>query len=281
MSHSTYKQGRLQAYRRRTTCRRQDCVICADPIRGPEIRAPCGHYYDSSCLVDLFRSATVDESLYPPRCCNQPFILHEVRRFLGEGLAKAFQTKALEFSTSNRVYCHRPTCSSFLGAATAAPHSYWCSKCLSLTCGQCKQATHAPRPCDTEHDHEVLNLAEQQGWKRCPNCHHLVELSLGCFHMTCRCRKQFCYLCAADWKTCDCPQWEEGRLLDAAAVRVNRQLPQGQNAQPDAAFQRMVGQEAERLRTNHDCQHGQWRLRHGAARCESCHKLLDRYLLVS
>jgi hypothetical protein len=39
-----------------------------------------------------------------------------------------------------------------------------------------------------------------------------VELSTGCFHMTCRCKAQFCYLCAARWKSCACVQWNERRL---------------------------------------------------------------------
>ena len=126
------------------SCSRQECVICTDPIRGPEVRAPCGHYYDVSCLIDLFRSATSDESLFPPRCCRDPFVLQDVRQFLGEGLAKAFQAKAQEFGTPNRVYCHRASCSAFLGAATTSPHIYRCTKCLSRTCGQCKHAAHTP-----------------------------------------------------------------------------------------------------------------------------------------
>ncbi|KIP11509.1 hypothetical protein PHLGIDRAFT_477035 [Phlebiopsis gigantea 11061_1 CR5-6] len=257
----------------------QDCVICQDPIRGPEVRAPCGHYYDVSCLGDLFRTATIDESLYPPRCCQQSFVLRDVRRYLGDTVARAFEKKALEFGTANRVYCHRPACSAFLGAATSTPRSYLCLSCYIRTCGQCKQADHAPHPCDTAQDREVLNLAEQEGWKRCPGCSHLVELAYGCYHMTCRCRKQFCYLCAADWKTCGCPQWEEQRLLDAAAVRVERRLPRGAVPPPAPAYQTMIREMAERLREDHDCQHSNWRYRSGGGRCENCDFVLPRYLL--
>lgn len=219
--------------------------------------------------------------MYPPRCCQRPFVVQDVRRFLGEGLVRAFQTKALEFGTPNRVYCYRPTCSSFLGAATTSPTSMRCDKCLTRTCGQCKQAAHSPHPCDTEHDREVLELATREGWKRCPGCSHLVELAFGCYHMTCRCRKQFCYLCAADWKTCSCPQWEERRLMAAAEIRVNRQLPNGGAPPAAPALRDMVFREAERLRVNHACQHTDWRIRTGPGRCESCNYRLDRYLLVS
>ncbi|GJE85955.1 IBR domain-containing protein [Phanerochaete sordida] len=255
----------------------QDCVICTDPIRGSQIRAPCGHYYDATCLGELFRGASVDESLFPPRCCNQQFVVQEVRRFLGEKLYQSFQTKALEFGTANRVYCHQPSCSAFLGAATPTPVAFYCTECHTNTCGQCKQNSHGSRPCETERDREVLALAEQEGWRRCPGCSHLVELAHGCYHMTCRCRKQFCYLCGADWKTCGCPQWEENRLLNAAAVRVERQNPRAANPL-NVDFGRLVREEAERLRTNHDCQHQYWRYRSGGGRCESCSFMLPMYL---
>ena len=46
--------------------------------------------------------------------------------------------------------------------------------------------------------------------------------------MTCRCRTEFCYLCHARWKTCQCPQWDERRLLAAAEERVDAELGMGQ-----------------------------------------------------
>ena len=52
----------------------------------------------------------------------------------------------------------------------------------------------------------------------------MIELNIGCFHMTCRCRTEFCYLCRARWKTCPCRQWDEERLLAAAEQRVDAQL---------------------------------------------------------
>ncbi|KAJ1328857.1 hypothetical protein MN608_05586 [Microdochium nivale] len=33
---------------------------------------------------------------------------------------------------------------------------------------------------------------------------------------SCRCRFEFCYLCAAQWKTCTCNEWDENRLRDRA-----------------------------------------------------------------
>ncbi|KAH9950515.1 hypothetical protein B0H21DRAFT_538336 [Amylocystis lapponica] len=190
--------------------KRENCVICTDTIKGPEIRAPCGHYYDQACLIDLFRSATTDESLFPPRCCQQPFILADIRRYLSVELSHSFERKSKEFNTPDRVYCHRQSCSAFLGPTSPSAVPRTCSTCHAQTCGKCKGPVHFPRSCpDDADDAAVLALAEEAGWKRCPGCRQLVELTQGCYHMTCRCRKQFCYVCTETWKTCNCPQWDE------------------------------------------------------------------------
>jgi hypothetical protein len=52
----------------------------------------------------------------------------------------------------------------------------------------------------------------------------MIELAHGCYHMTCLCKAEFCYLCQKMWKTCACTQWDEGRLVAAAQARVNAQL---------------------------------------------------------
>jgi hypothetical protein len=76
-----------------------------------------------------------------------------------------------------------------------------------------------PNDADTQ---ALLQAARIAGWARCYRCRMMVELTQGCYHMTCRCRAEFCYLCAAHWKTCPCPQWDEDRLLLDAQRRVGR-----------------------------------------------------------
>ncbi|KIJ51602.1 hypothetical protein M422DRAFT_243896 [Sphaerobolus stellatus SS14] len=49
----------------------------------------------------------------------------------------------------------------------------------------------------------------------------MIELKTRRNHMTCLCRKQFCYLCRATWKTSSCTQWDEYRL-DVAVEQVDR-----------------------------------------------------------
>ena len=188
-----------------------------DRIEGPVIRAPCGHDYDVDCVVGLFRAATTDESLFPPACCRQPFNFQRLRQHMDRELASLFEKKAREFSTQNRVYCSRASCSAFLGPATNSATAMACNGCGTQTCGHCKKAAHsASQRCTNDADKEVLAMATREGWKRCPRCGLVVELIYGCNHMTCRCNHQFCYLCLARWKTCGCLNWDPIRLTEAA-----------------------------------------------------------------
>ncbi|KAI9057163.1 hypothetical protein FKP32DRAFT_1661796 [Trametes sanguinea] len=257
----------------------QTCVICRDDIDGPVVHAPCGDTYDVDCLVSLYRAATVDESLFPPSCCRQAFDFQEVRPYMHSQLVKLVDKKTIEFGTKNRVYCHRPTCSAFLGAATAAVTRLLCTTCWHYTCGHCKGAEHnASVRCTSAEDAIVVALAEQEGWKRCPGCGHLVELSVGCYHMTCRCRHQFCYLCTATWKTCTCAQWDEARLLTAAQNRVERRgIRPAMRGGANVVWDQRVAREAERLQHDHDCAH-RWRYVSNPGRCDGCGHHLRLFL---
>lgn len=197
------------------------CVVCQDPIHGREIHAPCGHYYDIDCVTDLFRSATRDETLFPPRCCGKNIPFTRVRSHLSRTFVRSFQEKRAEFSTLKRVYCSSPTCSRFLGPISEGVFGgrvYTCPEqgCRRRTCGKCREQHSGDRThvcCPDADATQVLELSRASGWARCPGCTHMIELHLGCFHTTCRCGTEFCYLCRAAWKTCACPQWDEQRLV--------------------------------------------------------------------
>ncbi|KAH8100559.1 hypothetical protein BXZ70DRAFT_158368 [Cristinia sonorae] len=189
-----------------------DCTACGDLILGPVIHTLCGHTYDLGCLEVMFRKATTDESLFPPKCCQISIPLSDVEEYLDQDLVDLIGKKFVEFSTPDRVYCARSTCSAFLGPASTKVSALYCLECTSTTCGLCKEESHLGRLCTADLSKDVLDMATKEGWQRCSSCKHLVELNHGCFHITCICKAQFCYLCAAPWKTCNCPQFDEGRL---------------------------------------------------------------------
>ncbi len=250
-------------------------------IRGAEVLAPCGHHYDAPCVLELFAAATRDESLFPPRCCRREIPLAMIQPFMAASALKAYREKAAEFGTPKRVYCARQACSRFLGAqfeATSASRAAPLMKCPAVGCSTttCSGCKNEVKPsilhlcAGSDADTAVLKLAETSGWARCPRCRTLIELNQGCYHMTCRCKAQFCYLCQASWKACACPQWDEERLFRAAEARA---------ADNDVGLG-ILGA-LQQLREHHECTHERWRYRGGGGRCEECDYYLPRYLFVS
>ncbi|KAG6332880.1 hypothetical protein ID866_6215 [Astraeus odoratus] len=162
-------------------------------------------------------------------------------------LATEFREKGREFGTLNRVYCAQQTCSRFLGPLTEGPFgpaTYDCPApgCTTRTCARCRGRydgwLHICRQ-DQGAEH-VLNMGRTEGWARCPGCSQMIELNMGCYHMTCRCRTEFCYMCRARWKTCRCPQWDERRLLAVAEHRVDAQFGAPRRAQPAQQQQQLA-----------------------------------------
>lgn len=82
------------------------------------------------------------------------------------------------------------------------------------------------------------------------------------------------YICGQLWKTCDCAQWDEDRLM----ARANQVI--GRDNHPVAGLVRelQVNQAAANLRERHNCTHENWRYVSGSHRCEECYYVLPRYI---
>ncbi|CAF3335890.1 unnamed protein product [Rotaria socialis] len=261
--------------------RRKKCTLCMEYTIKTDPCLPCKHIYCIDCLQELFTKSMQDETLMPPRCCQQIIPVNLARLTLNE--IENFNAKQLEYSTKDRLYCSRPTCSAFIPPAHITNSIGTCPKpgCGITTCSICKAASHGTLDCPKDEETSgVLAIADQAGWSRCYQCRALVELTQGCFHMTCRCHAQFCYLCKKPWKNCPCPQWDESRLVTEARIRSARipahQMRQTNNrGQADEHVQRMV----DRLRANYECRHtNQWEYRAGGGRCDECSDYLRQYL---
>ncbi|KAJ8075532.1 hypothetical protein PM082_021162 [Marasmius tenuissimus] len=257
------------------------CVICMDriPYQRAFHAAACGHYYCRVCLVDLVQACTRDESLYPLRCCKQNLSLPGVLPFLDTKTRINFQIKAREFDIqpNNRLYCTNPVCSTFLGSNTGGKRTVTCTTCFTTMCTGCKKASHLGECTENEAFRQLQALAREEGWQTCPGCRRIIDLHHGCFHMTCKCGTQFCYLCAAPWKNCGCPQWDEGRLITTARLRLQQEM--GPRIEPNAAVvERQVQQRVQELRTYHNCDPHRWRHRQGGGQCEECGFYLPLFL---
>ncbi|KIW21806.1 uncharacterized protein PV07_12768 [Cladophialophora immunda] len=254
------------------------CDACREPKKYFDVvAAPCNHEYCRDCLRDLFGASLTDESLFPPRCCRQNIPLDAVSIFLTSELKQEFQQKKVEFSTPNRTYCSRPQCSFFISAENIVDEIANCPSCAARTCTICKSESHEGQDCPRDTALQAtMNLARDNGWQRCYSCRRLVELDIGCNHITCRCGHQFCYICGARWKTCTCLQWNEDRLLARANQVVQRDVPQLPANNPDRIGR--VQEAARILRDRHNCAHQTWRYIPGPHQCEECYFHLPKYI---
>ena len=258
------------------------------------MKTPCDHNYCKDCLVSLVSAATTDESLFPVRCCRINIPIESVTRYLPTALLATFQAKAKEFSTpaNARVYCCIPTCSAFLGNAEEVKQNrlvHWmssysnlrCDNCRVETCVDCRQRAHPNDTCKQNNAAEqVKNLARSQGWQTCPACKRIIELAFGCNHMTCYCGCEFCYECAARWKTCGCEQWEERRLYATAEARLQRELGERAREQRPEQWERRLHTFAQELRVNHECYPTHRWKGHGPGNCEECGSYMPLFLKV-
>ncbi|KAL9118182.1 MAG: hypothetical protein Q9187_005277 [Circinaria calcarea] len=112
---------------RRSTKRREqhECVACSEMRE--TIQGQCRHYYCRICITRLFTDATVDETLFPPRCCGQTLPVSLVRSFISTELTAEIERKAIEFGTPNRTYC--TTCGAFINPDRIEGHWGDCLAC--------------------------------------------------------------------------------------------------------------------------------------------------------
>ena len=156
-----------------------ECVACTE-LR-VTLQVPCQHQYCRTCVVRLVSDATVDESLFPPRCCGKIMPISLIRPYIGADLAIKIEHKAIEFSAPYRTYC--AFCGSFINLYDIEGSRGRCIACDANTCILCKQKYHNQDcPEDTAIE-DVLRIAREEGWQRCLGCQTLVERREGCNHM--------------------------------------------------------------------------------------------------
>ena len=162
----------------------QNCVVCSDEFRARRlITAPCGDHYCKACIGQLYDLAMTDESLFPPRCCRQPIPLRIATPMLTSGQIEKCLEKRIEFSTPNRTYCHDTSCLAFIRPDNISGEKAMCI-CGALTCIVCKAAGHEDDCPEDPAYASLMAFATAEGYQTCRQCKRLVELSIGCNHMT-------------------------------------------------------------------------------------------------
>lgn len=165
--------------------RMSECVSCMKSLVPFFLCvAECKHEYCRDCLRTVVQNALVDEAMFPPRCCKQPFAMDSMRPFLTPELVSNYGEKKVEFEIEDRTYCSNLSCSTFLYPDNILHNEGVCPNCFTVTCVFCKAPEHngdCPKDFGIQ---EVMELAAKEGWKRCEKCHRVVELKVGCNHIT-------------------------------------------------------------------------------------------------
>ena len=193
------------------------------------VALPCDHSYCLGCLRNVFTTALGDIQLFPVRCCKLPLDVRLALLCLAEPVYRTFIQRHFELSldAADRMACPNKRCGSVIDLSgldqssrfTGAP--FLCPDCQTRVCFKCRGPwdphSDVMRSCEAilqqreaeeqkksrrseAEEKEFQELVFTKKWQRCPKCSRVVELTVGCNHMTCVCRTEFCYECRAIWK---------------------------------------------------------------------------------
>ncbi|CAD6570948.1 MAG: hypothetical protein ASARMPREDX12_003992 [Alectoria sarmentosa] len=183
----------------------KDCAVCGLELEESNfIIAPCGDTYCGGCVNELFDRAAKHEFNFPPRCCGQIIPLESTEWLLSRDIYYKFLEKSEEVSTTNRTYCSDPECATFILTKAIDGREAKCPACQKLTCTVCKAEVHKGDCLEDPAIQPILTAATMAGFQQCLQCKRMIELSDGCYHITCICGAEFCYICGVKWKTCNC-----------------------------------------------------------------------------
>lgn len=154
------------------------CSLCLDKFDYNYLNIlECEHKACHDCLRTLFAN-------YPARCCSNIDITSERAQILGADIVEAYIQKRLEKESGANFYCSRPHCSAFIPFERIFDTTAICPACHEYTCTECRQYDHGYQPCAPNRETEMTReLAQQEGWRACHGCGHIIERTLGCNRM--------------------------------------------------------------------------------------------------
>lgn len=200
----------------------ETCVICLDEIDVGQIFSVdgCLHRYCFSCMNQHVEVKLLNGML--PKCphegCNSELKIETSRKFLTPKLIEIMSLRLEEASipVTEKIYCPYPDCSALMSKSEVLEYSKRtlfgtaerlgvrkCSKCENLFCINCKVPWHSNTSCldykrrnpyPPAADAKLKTLADENLWRQCVKCNHMIELESGCYHMTCRCLISFMHI---------------------------------------------------------------------------------------
>ncbi|KAM3256534.1 hypothetical protein ACQJBY_049154 [Aegilops geniculata] len=227
--------------------KRETCAICLEDTDVSKIHVveDCAHRFCFCCMKEHVKVKLLHGTL--PACpqdgCTTKLTVEGSKIFLSPRLLDIMVQRIREgqIPATQKIYCPYPKCSALMSLSEMkhplqessskytiadAATLRKCVKCRGSFCISCKVPWHDRMSCydyksrypqARPDDAKLQNLARQQLWRQCVKCKHMIELSEGCYHMTCVCGYEFCYTCGKEWKdkkaTCSCPLWDEDNII--------------------------------------------------------------------
>jgi len=178
------------------------CGICMDAKSGEEMfrNQNCSHLYCGDCIGSHV-AAKIQENISMVKCpepkCKGAIEPENCRAIIPKEVLDRWENALCENVVlgSQKFYCPFKDCSAMMICdAEEVITISECPYCNRLFCAQCKVLWHAGLDCSEfkKHDErgreelQVLALAKNKSWRRCPKCKFYVEKTEGCQHISCR-----------------------------------------------------------------------------------------------
>ncbi|KFA77351.1 hypothetical protein S40288_04340 [Stachybotrys chartarum IBT 40288] len=184
------------------------CNSCTADLNSLSVlhHLPCGHEYCLGCLTDMVKTATVDESKMPPRCCTQPVPAVTIQELLDLEIQEAFleAVERLSAPKESGLFCIDRLCGEYLPRGRLNlkhPSTRTCLKCGAGICISCKQTAHAMNWDCPGSSRAVQDLKGSGGTllRRCYKCGRMANPIPQDPYVICECHAHFCYTCGAVW----------------------------------------------------------------------------------
>ena len=183
----------------------------------------CGHALCSGCFEPYLESLVANGRAEVTCCqpdCNGVITIERCSEVLGSApIIMKLRQMQNEDALTHKVFCANNQCSAVFDAvyATLGTNGVksWpkvqCPRCCMDMCADCRVPWHLDVKCDSfqklpgdfrdQADLDLLRLAAEQQFRKCPSCGELVEKRLGdCNFIKCRCLCEFCYCCGVRYK---------------------------------------------------------------------------------
>ncbi|XP_010425977.1 PREDICTED: E3 ubiquitin-protein ligase RNF144A-like [Camelina sativa] len=184
----------------------ESCSICLDDdFKADQMYyvALCNHHFCVECMKRYIDVSLLKGTI--PTCpyyqCESKLTLRSCVHFLTSKLKVMWKQRILEESIplTDRLYCPNPRCSALMSkteiSKSTEDKSMRCFRCGERFCINCKVSWHSNLSCNDykrlsinrmSDDMKLTVLAYEELWRQCEKCQHMIELSEGCIHVTCR-----------------------------------------------------------------------------------------------